>query len=460
MNRLTAGPVVTLGARSAGSLTRGRGHWSRGLAVSIVVLLGLSLVLGGCSRTQPQRRRVVLLALDGGTWELLDRWIKEGKLPNLARIRNRGAWGPLRSIVPSSSPVIWTTVATGKSPDKHGITNFVRLPDGPGKPRPVDRTMRRTKALWNMLGDEGLDVAVVGWFVTWPAEEVNGRLVSDRAHYGLVEDRIWPPAYLSDLLPYTQEQAKEAMTRFMRFDYDPARVKAGSEDPVEQVNFLVFDRFVRAWLRDAFYIEAAKRILADGALPDFLALYLRGTDDVQHGFWKFMQPQLFDGVSPKQAKDFGQVIERYWQWIDEAVGEILSHYDDNTLVVVASDHGAGPAVGRYAVQTPEYLHLSGSHRDRGILMLSGPGMRRGQRIEAARVHDLTPTILHYLGLPVGEDMDGRVLTELFSIKLAPREVARVASWDDEEAGPEDGSELVPAAEEEILEHLRSLGYIH
>jgi len=95
-----------------------------------------------------------VLALDGGSWDLLDGYIERGLLPNLAKLRKSGVWGPLKSIKPSSSPVIWTTVATGKTPEKHGITFFVRFPTGKtGQPVPVARTLRHTKAIWNILGD-------------------------------------------------------------------------------------------------------------------------------------------------------------------------------------------------------------------------------------------------------------------------------------------------------------------
>ncbi len=439
------------------------------VAVAVVCAVGMS----ACWRSAapPAKRRVLLLALDAATWDLLTPWIEQGLLPNLASLSNSGAAGPLKSISPSSSPVIWTSVATGKVPAKHGITNFVRLGKDPGHPRPVDSSMRKGKALWNILGERGLDVAVVGWFVTWPAEEVNGRMLTDRAHYGGVARRAFPPGYLPLLTAPDQAVAVAAMPRFMNFKYDPSKLRRGSDDPEEQINFLVFDRFVRAWTRDVFYLEGAKAMLEDGPLPDFMALYLRGTDDVQHGFWKFMQPGLFgDSVSEQQVRDFGKAIERYWQWIDEELGKILAYYDEDTLVMVVSDHGAGPAVGEYKIRVPEYLHLSGAHRDVGVMMLSGAGARRGYHIEGASVYDVAPTLLHYFGLPIGEDMDGKVLLEAFEPGAVAARVTVIPSWEPsrEESSDASGSggenrdaatAFPPAASEEVLRHLRSLGYI-
>ena len=360
--------------------------------------------LAGCERSTspstpqsplPEKRRIVLLGLDAGTWDVLDPMIEAGKLPNLARLRAGGASGVLRSIQPSSSPVIWTSIATGKSPEKHGITFFVRFPDGrKGGPKPVNRTMRQSKTLWNIFSDRGLDVAVVGWFVTWPAEEVNGRLLSDHAHYPSTEraNVAFPPSYMSSFKLSGQHAAISALTEFMDFKYDPSELDPKSSDPGERLNFLVFDRFVRAYARDVYYFNAAEYMLEDGALPDFFAVYLRGTDDVQHGFWKFMEPEFFDDVEDDQVRRFGEVIEKYWQWTDELVGKLLSRFDENTLVVVVSDHGAGPAIGEHRVTTKRYLHLSGSHRDEGIVILNGPGIEAGVTIEGASIYDIAPTL--------------------------------------------------------------------
>ena len=420
----------------------------------------LALALAGCATDVRPARKVVLIGIDGGTWDLLDGYIERGLLPNLAKLREHGAWGPLQSIQPSSSPVIWTSIATGKSPDKHGITFFVRFPGGDtGKPGPVTSTMRRGKALWNILSAKGRDVAVIGWFVTWPVQAVNGRMISDRAHWGAIDDKgVFPPGYLGDFEPPTMADGIQAMPNFMHAEFDPAKLDPNATDPDARLNCLVFDRFVRAYTRDLYYLRAAERVLGDGPLPDFFALYLRGTDDVQHGFWKFMQPELFEGVTKQQADDYGKVIERYWQWIDEGVGKILSFYDrTDRLVVVVSDHGAGPAVGHYKIFTPEYMHLSGSHRMNGILVADGPGVRSGKASVDAGVYDITPTILAYLGEPIGDDMDGHALTDLFVPALAKKPLEHLPTYD----GPGDvpTGHVSSDVDDKALEHLRSLGYI-
>lgn len=435
----------------------------------------LAIALGACSKApaptpEPEAAptagaagapppRLVFLGLDAGTWDLLGPWMDRGLLPNLARLRAEGVHGKLRSTQPSSSPVIWTSIATGKTPEKHGIDWFVRFPDGPGKPVPVDRRLRKVKTLWNILGSRGLDVAVLGWFVTWPAEEVNGRLLSDIAHYGDTEGEAFPPEFLSSLPPVPQTEAIAALPSFMDFAYDPSRaVKKEGEPPT--LDYLVYDRFLRAYSRDLFYLEAAEKTLADGPLPEALFLYLRGTDDVQHGFWKFMQPEGFADVTPEQQAALGHVIERYWQFIDDGVGKVLSHYrKEPPLVFAASDHGAGPALGDVHVDVPAYMHLSGAHHIDGFFIAAGPGIRRGEPFEGATIYDLAPTILHALGMPSARDMDGRVLTGIFDEKAAARPLETVDTFEQGDSAGEGGAELPAEVDKKVLEHLRSLGYI-
>ncbi len=436
-------------------------------ALCVTVTVACGCKADPATRQQPSSPapapRVVVLGIDAGTWDLLDGFIARGLLPNLAKLRSEGASGKLQSSEASSSPVIWTSIATGKTPEKHGITWFVRFPDGPGKPRAVDRTQRTSRTLWNILGDKGLDVAVVGWYVTWPAEQVNGRLVSDIAHYGDIDGESFPPYCLSTLAPVAESEAVAAMPAFMDFVYDPARATAG-EAAQPSLDFLVYDRFVRSYSRDLFYVRATEALLNDGPLPEVLFLYLRGTDDVQHGFWKFMDPKPFGDVPPDQVEKFGKVIERYWSWIDARVGEILAHYKEPPLVLVMSDHGAGPAVGSAAVTEHRYLHLSGAHRSQGILLASGPGVRKGAVIEGASVYDVAPTLLHYLGYAVGDDMDGHALTGFFEPAIAERPVEHVATYETAAAPPPGSSATAAprpgaAVDQKQLEHLRSLGYI-
>ena len=142
------------------------------------------------------RRKVVLLGFDSCDPDLVDQMIRDGKLPNFARMRRDGASGTLESTVPPLSPVVWTTIATGMPPERHGILDFVT--GTPAGVRPVDSSLRQADTFWDDMSRCGETVGVVGWLCTWPAEKVNGFLVTERmgqlAYDYLFGTRHEPPA--------------------------------------------------------------------------------------------------------------------------------------------------------------------------------------------------------------------------------------------------------------------------
>src|SRR5438876_1796508 len=139
------------------------------------------------------RGRLVIVGIDGADWRVIEPLVAQGRLPTFARLIREGTTGVLRSMEPSASPSLWTTIATGVGPDRHGILGFVvgagegeaAPASGPGGPpiRPVTSRMRRAPAFWNILPQYGLKVGVVGWLVTWPAEPIDGYIVSSYLPY-------------------------------------------------------------------------------------------------------------------------------------------------------------------------------------------------------------------------------------------------------------------------------------
>src|SRR5262249_45163027 len=123
--------------------------------------------------------------LDGADWDFALPMIERGELPNLARLRREGASGKILTGNPPLSPLLWTTVATGKSPDLHGITDFLVMDSARGQLTPITSDFRKVKAMWNIASDAGLTSEFVAWWATWPAESIRGIMVSDRVSYSL-----------------------------------------------------------------------------------------------------------------------------------------------------------------------------------------------------------------------------------------------------------------------------------
>ena len=141
-------------------------------------------------------RPLIVIGFDGGEWSVIRALWEEGKLPHLEGIANRGTSADLESPY-SVSPVIWTSIATGQKPEVHGITDFV-VPTDHGDV-PISSALRKVPALWNLLTLVGRRVSVLGWYATWPAEAVNGVMVTDHVMRDTLPDRVYPPERLAPI---------------------------------------------------------------------------------------------------------------------------------------------------------------------------------------------------------------------------------------------------------------------
>ena len=122
---------------------------------------------GAGDRAAAESPPVMLIGADGVEWNLVLPMLAEGRLPNIRGLMERGSYGLLETIIPTSSPIIWTTIATGKSRQQHGINGFVyhdpRRPDAPEIYTSADRT---TSAIWNMVSAQDKRANVIGWWMT------------------------------------------------------------------------------------------------------------------------------------------------------------------------------------------------------------------------------------------------------------------------------------------------------
>jgi predicted AlkP superfamily phosphohydrolase/phosphomutase len=276
-----------------------------------VLLLG-GAALSGCRREPAagavkggRRPPVLVIGIDGGEWKVIHRLWAEGKLPNLKRIADRGVATTLHTAY-NSSPVIWTTIATGVSPEVHGITDFVVAT--PRGDVPVSSAVRKVPALWNMLTRAGRRVAVLGWWASWPAETINGVVVSDRSLLNL-DARVSPASYL----PRFQQDLRQA-------DADPGLFE---NDEAQR--------------RDRVMARSALHLVRESY--DLVLLYFRSTDIVSHNEWKYFEPDGFDPIDPRELAEHRDRVPRVYEAVDREIGRILAAAPKDTDVLVLSDHG-------------------------------------------------------------------------------------------------------------------------
>ena len=417
--------------------------------------------------------RVLFVGLDGADWNIIDPLIASGRLPTLARLAREGVRARLRTISPMLSPVIWTSIATGVVPARHGILDFVAATEREGERVPVTSTRRKVKAIWNVLTESGVKVGIVGWWATYPSEKVDGFIVSDRVAYQLFGARpaeeqarrgkVYPEAF--DGVVQSLTVAPEAITDqdlrpFMRLPPDASGLPAAQSKMVDDFKTLLAS--TRTYL-------AATRALTGRHPVDFTAVYLEGTDTVAHLFMPYAPPPL-QGSDPEARQRFGRTVDEYYGYIDGELGRLIGDLRPDTIIVV-SDHGFRTGENRPLTESRiGYGGAADWHRKYGILILHGPAFRRGASLDEASVLDVTPTILRLFGLPVGEDMDGRPITEAFDPGFLQRHPERyVPTWESglraeatatrEEAAGESDAPDDSTGDSERIEKLRSLGYL-
>lgn len=562
--------VAATGACFLARMKRLEGRGASIASLAVAVLACASSVLGPApARTAPtEGPHVFVFGLDAGTWTILDEQFARDALPNLRRLKEEGVSGILGSEVESASPRVWTTLASGKRPEKHGVVGFFST---------QNRDLR-VRRIWEILQAKGLSVGLFQWLVTWPPDPFDPFVVPGWMARG------------AETYPESLSFVKELEQSFQTGEFqdwldhgETARAFRSLRDwgrgylahGLRFSTALRIARLASTAATDSRWeiAYAAKRtiqLLLNGDLfldlyrsgqPDFSSFICYGTDNLAHKLWQYHFPDDF-GIPHETAEPFKDLLVDYYRETDRLLGEILPLLPPETIVAVVSDHGftsrgeggeasqhehrprmealarlmgldesavvassiatrgyyrpvaAGEEARRAVVDrvfgflrgctrldgktpvfkldvtgsgelevamnldseferstpvlTPEGEMLygdladiedrSGNHSVEGILILRGPGVRRGATVEGARLEDFAPTILHLLGLPVGADMDGGVLEEALSEEFRDaHEIERIASWDVEvplvRESVEDGDDTA------MLEYARQIGYV-
>lgn len=557
--------------------------------------------------------KLLLVAWDGATFDLIKPWAAAGRLPNVSRLMTEGVHGELESVSNMNSAPAWTSFMTGKNPGKHGIFWFWEPLSGSYGNRFVNASDRRSQSVWQLLSDAGHRVGVINFPMTFPAEPVDGFMLAGfDAPSTRAEGFAHPPGLLKELEGELGPYALSA----------DAGMKARAGSPEKAI-------------RSLLEVEERRTSAVDWTIKhrpvDTLAVCFQATDTVQHNFWEHQpdNPSVEDGF-PASA------IRIVYEKMDELLGRMIASLPEEVAVVLVSDHGAGhrvqgpaylnsflqktgfqesqnesgrvgaarsaaalltnkayytarkfigrgvrdalatmvpslrglglrtsvggrysdinwkatqaysdnvndwirlnvrgrepegivepgadyesardelienlmrlkdintgrPAVssvlkreeiywGPYVDRAPDLeirwnseerleglryedgadsfdlvvpshwaTPVSGSHRNKGIMIMKGEPFRRGEQVEQSRIYDVAPTILHFLGLPVPEDLDGKVLEQVFTEEFLKTSVPWTAKPSERSNIAE--SEYSDEDKELLEERLRGLGYL-
>ncbi|MEO1367003.1 MAG: alkaline phosphatase family protein, partial [Acidobacteriota bacterium] len=453
----------------------------RAIRALAAIVLVAAVLWGGCpgpkdpgsddgGRPAPPTPLVVV-GIDGATWEVIDPMIDRGELPNIAALRENGAVSDLLVLPPLSSPAVWTTYMTGHFPRRHGILDHT-FPYAPGPKRRVTSTLRREPTLWNLASRFGRRSGIFGYYATHPVEHIDGVMVSDRADQ-MDTGGVYPQALEPRVRDVINRLAEPEALRNLRALYfpEPYSPKTASQSDSPFAGVLQSVRRLDRGLRhEAFVTETALGALADSFAPDgerfdLFVVYLRMTDITCHTTWLYFDDSAFEEKSTPEMRDLlGDCLPESYRQADAFLGRLVETLDagygpNGYNLVALSDHGCGPAIGRYAIGRKGLSHLSGNHYANGIVLTRGPDLARG-RLPRTNHMDIMPTLLALAGLPISDELPGRIHDPLLRPGLLEERRVRRApayrlTW--QTAGGVDGDG--DAAESEELAALEALGYV-
>jgi predicted AlkP superfamily phosphohydrolase/phosphomutase len=412
------------------------------LAIAITGSLALPIAargLGGETPPGPPRvtlapppsresGRVILLLLDGASLEYIWPRVAAGRLPNFGRVLDSGASMDLATIRPTQPDPVWAAVATGMYPAKNGVRSaasyFARgdeqpvdlLPDhcfshvlvrlGAVSDRPNTSAAWHARPLWTILGDYGITSGVVRWPLTYPAQPMSGFLVTDRFHQliGSVFEFDGRAAYPPDLLPIVRDAF--AGSNVPGADVVPASASAMTPPTPKTTP--------ARW--DSFYSRAVRDLSAQHPVQ-LEAVRYQGIDTVGHFYLRYAEPRSFADVTDGERQLYGGVLDRYYAYVDGEIGAAIDRLTPGDLLLVLSGFGMQPvsAVKRLAARVLRDPDVSGTHEGApdGFMLAYGTVVNPGRK-QRGSIVDVTPTILYFLGVPIGRDMDGYARADVFS----------------------------------------------
>lgn len=263
--------------------------------------------------------KVLIVGLDGATFDLILPWVKSGKLPFLHDMMEKGVYGDLISTIPVLTPPAWSSFMTGKNPGKHGIVGFFTRETGGYNLEIVNSTHRPRRELWTILSKDGKKVGIINVPFTYPPKKVNGFMITGM---------MTPPRSNNFTYPIIlKEDVKKVMSE-------------GTLDPF--FTYLEGERvFINKLFDSTDKLANVSSFLINTHAFDFFMVVFNGTDYIQHRFWGRIDPN-HPNYQAKEAEKYQKLILRYYQRIDKIISKLFSLVDKKTTVIVLSDHGAGP----------------------------------------------------------------------------------------------------------------------
>lgn len=403
---------------------------------------GETPVLLPASWTPPARAafvpRVTVVLLEGASLGFIHQRVAAGQLGSLARMIDYGAVMDLATVRPTQVEPASAAAATGKFSGRNGIRSanqyrvrdsdvegvdllpeycfaYALLKQGFIRARAHTSHSLQARPVWDILADYGVTVGVVNWPLTYPASASRGYIVSDR-----VDEAAASPLRIADAETgdptTTVAIARDTFGRWRtRPWYEVVTPFTQGELPLADINRARWDR--------AYSDTAAALNQRFG--PQFHAIRYEGLETFGHAWLRQAQPELFG--DPRWSSPVRPVLDRYYGYLDAEIGRAMRGLAPGDLLIVMSTFGMDPVPlsKRLLARLLGERELTGTHEagPDGFLLAYGSHVAPGQ-FPRGSVADLAPTVLYYMGIPVGRDMDGHPRTDLFQPAFALEQPVR------------------------------------
>ena len=264
---------------------------------------------------------VLIIGLDGGTFDLIKPWADSGRLPVLAKLLKNGSHGYLRSTMPPMTFPAWNAFMTGKNPGKHGVFDFTEREDNSYRIKFTNASNRKTKTIWQILSEQGKSVALIGVPLTYPPEKLNGIVISGFDAPGFNPMSVYPPELY--------QQIKKTVGEYIISPDISKYIDRGQIDKaIETIIFTLRQR-----------TKVAEFIMKQKSWDCFMIVFLE-SDVVSHHFWKYHDHSSPHHISLKNSRFHNPVFSVYEE-LDHAIGKLLSIAAEDTVTMIVSDHGFG-----------------------------------------------------------------------------------------------------------------------
>ena len=379
------------------------------------------------SSVKPQ---LLFVGWDAADWNYIDPLVAKGLLPAIQGLVINGARGPLNSLRPMLSPMLWTTIATGLRPFDHGIHGFVTL-DENNNTVPISSEFRSAATFWEIAHHQNLESHIIGWWPSYPPENIKGIIVSD-AFTQLKEppsDAVYPQnkQTIFEQLRIQEHWIEEDLL-------SPLFENCPPNPPIELV------AAVRRALARSLSVQMYSSYLLHTGSANIHAVYLNPLDHFHH-------------LGLREYPEYFEIVNNAYRLYDAMLEGLLECIDHSTNIVLVSDHGFKLKKDLLPTLPDDPIAAEKDHHQQGVVLLNGPAINPRTQLSGCTILDVAPNILHLLNIPADLRMEGRIWNEAYKNPEQPR----IKTW--ASAIVSKNNKIGRIENHEHVQHLIELGYL-